>query len=47
MPAPLNRTLTLSDNERKIFREKLIKIKNPVNVDSIINKVINQDFLKS
>jgi len=46
MPAPLNRTLTLSDNERKIFREKLIKIKNPVNVDSIINKVINQDFFE-
>ncbi|MFN4111125.1 MAG: DNA-methyltransferase [Ignavibacteria bacterium] len=46
MPAPLNRTLTLSDKERKIFRERLIKIKNPTNVDSIINKVINQDFFE-
>lgn len=46
MAAPLNRTLTLSDEERKNFRKNLIQIKNPVNIDSIINKIINQDLFE-
>lgn len=46
MPAPLNRTLTLNDEERKIFRRNLIKINRQVNLDSIINKIINQDLFE-
>lgn len=47
MKAPRNRTITLSDKEREIYRAKLIKIDVPVSVDQILNKVINQDIYKA
>lgn len=46
MAAPLNRTLTLSDEERKIFRKNLIKINHNVDVESIVNRIINQDLFE-
>lgn len=42
--APLNRTMTLSNKEREIYRQELLKIDRPVHLEQIINKVINQDF---
>ncbi|MCX8065298.1 MAG: site-specific DNA-methyltransferase [Candidatus Hydrogenedentes bacterium] len=43
--ASLNRTLTLSNSERKTYKKQLLnKIDRPVDIKSIINKVINQDF---
>ncbi len=45
-PAPRNRTITLPDNERKIYRRNLLKIESPVSPEQILNKVINQDFLE-
>lgn len=45
-PAPLNRTVTLPDSEKKIYRRNLLKIDSPVLSEQILNKVINQDFLE-
>lgn len=45
-PAPRNRTLTLSDSERKIYQRNLVKINCAVSSEQIFNKVINQDFLE-
>jgi len=44
--APRNRTITLLDSERKIYRRNLLKIDNPVSPEQILNKVINQDFFE-
>jgi site-specific DNA-methyltransferase (adenine-specific) len=44
--APRNRTLRLSDNERKTYRQDLLKINSPVPVKQIRNRVINQDILE-
>lgn len=43
---PRNRTVTLLDSERKIYRPNLLKIDSPVSSEQILNKVINQDFLE-
>ncbi len=42
--APLNRTITLNNDERANYRKEIIKLKKPVKFDSILNKVINQDY---
>ena len=42
--APRNRTMTLSDQERADYRRRLLKIANPVSVNSVLNRVINQDL---
>jgi len=42
--APRNRTVKLSDKERKNCRHGLAKIGAPVSVGQILNRVINQDF---
>jgi len=44
--APGNRTITLLDNERKMYRRSLLKIDSPASREQILNKVINQDFLE-
>ena len=44
--APRNRTITLSDEERKRYRNKLLKLDSPVALEQLLNKVINQDVLE-
>jgi len=43
---PRNRTITLSDKERKDYRRNLVKIGSSVSLTQILNKVINQDFFE-
>ena len=42
--APRNRTITLSDQEKADYQRHLLKIANPVSVNAILNRVINQDL---
>lgn len=42
--APQNRTITLSDQERKNYQRHLLKVASPVSVNAILNGVINQDL---
>jgi site-specific DNA-methyltransferase (adenine-specific) len=42
--APRNRTITLSDQERANYQQHLSRIAGPVSVNSILNRVINQDL---
>lgn len=42
--APLNRTITLTDKEKLQYRKELIKITKPTHLNTILNKVIQQDF---
>jgi len=44
--APRNRTITLSDKERKNYRRNLLKIDSSASLTQILNKVINQDFFE-
>ena len=44
--APRNRTITLLDSERKVYRRNLLKISRPVSLEQILNKIINQDFFE-
>ena len=44
--APRNRTITLSDKEKEIYRQKLLKISGPVSIEQVLNKVINQDIFE-
>lgn len=42
--APMNRTITLTDNEYEIYRQNLIHIHNPVPLETILNKTIHGDI---
>ena len=42
--APRNRTITLSDQEKSDYRRRLLKIVKPASVNSILNRVINQNL---
>ena len=42
--APRNRTITLSDQERAAYQRDLLRIANPVSVDALLNRTINQDL---
>ena len=42
--APRNRTITLSDQERADYRRHLLKIASPTSVNSVLNRVFNQDL---
>ena len=42
--APRNRTVTLSNGERQIYRQELLKISSHVSSEQILNKIINQDI---
>ncbi len=44
--APLNRTLTLSDKERRFYQQELLKVESPISLEKILNQVINQDFFE-
>jgi len=44
--APRNRTIILSDKERENYRQKLLKIDNPISLEQILNKVISQDVFE-
>jgi len=44
--APLNRTITLLEKEKEGYRQKLLKIANPVKTEQILNKVICQDIFE-
>lgn len=44
--ATRNRTITLSDQEREIYRSKLLKLNGEVSIDKILNKMINQDMFE-
>ncbi|MBE0571000.1 MAG: site-specific DNA-methyltransferase [Ignavibacteriaceae bacterium] len=44
--AKLNRTLRLSEGDKKKFKIKLIRLYKPSNSKQLINKIINQDFLQ-
>lgn len=46
LKAQRNRTITLSDEERKSYCHKLLKIDSPVPIEKIIDKVINQDMFE-
>jgi len=44
--APRNRTVSLSAEERKYFRSQIAKLNGQTKIESILNKVINQNILK-
>jgi len=44
MTAPRNKTLHISDEDRKTLRREIIKLGNNVSVENILNRMINQDF---
>lgn len=44
--APRNRTITLSDEEREVYRQGLLKINDFLSVEKILNKVINQNIFE-
>lgn len=41
-----NKTLTLSEKEKKFFNNKLLKINSEVDINEITNKIINQDLFE-
>lgn len=45
--APRNRTLTLSDEERVNYSQKLLKVDRPVPLEQILNRIINQDIFEA
>ncbi|MDZ4231120.1 MAG: DNA methyltransferase [Dehalococcoidales bacterium] len=44
--APGNRTLTLSDEERGIYRRSLLKVGGALSPEQVLNRVINQDIFE-
>ena len=44
--APRNRTISLSAEERKYLRSQIAKLNGQTKIESILNKVINQNILK-
>ncbi len=44
--APRNRTVSLSAEERKYLRSQIAKLNGQTKIESILNKVINQNILK-
>lgn len=45
--APQNRTLCLSQAERRLYEKSLLKIKFPTTLDKIINRTIHQDTFET
>lgn len=43
--APRNRTITLSDEERSTYKQKLIQLHQPATLADIVNQTIHQDLL--
>ena len=44
--AARNRTITLSQPERKYYREELLRISKPVATNTIENKMVNNDIFE-
>jgi len=44
--APRNKTVTLTPAEEQLYRKTLVKISEPVETASILNKIINQDIIE-
>jgi len=44
-PAKLNRTLQIEDKEIKKYRSRLVKLNKQVNMNSITNKVVNEELM--
>ncbi|MHC4455945.1 MAG: DNA-methyltransferase [Planctomycetota bacterium] len=44
--APRNRTITLNPKERKLYTQQLLQISKPVKINTIENKIINQDIFQ-
>lgn len=44
--APRNRTLTLSTEELEQYQQRLLKLKDTVEVEAVLNQTINQDLLE-
>jgi site-specific DNA-methyltransferase (adenine-specific) len=42
--APRNRTIVLTEAEKKRYAPKLLRLSAPVTIDDVVNKIINQDF---
>ena len=45
--APRNRTISLSNEERRKYRQELIKLTGPATVGEVLNKIINQDVYEA
>lgn len=45
--SPRNQTLTLSDDETKLYEERLISLNEPMSLNGIIDKTICQDINKA
>ncbi len=45
--APRNRTLTLEEQDRAIYSNKLLKLTKPTTVDEITNRTIHQDLFEA
>lgn len=43
IPAPRNRTITLSEDEQKFYKQKLVVLQAPVTIQDILDKTICQD----
>jgi site-specific DNA-methyltransferase (adenine-specific) len=41
--APRNRTVTLTDAERQIYKKRLLRLKSPAALQSLKNRTVNQD----
>ncbi len=41
-----NRTITISNSERKLYSKKLLRIEKAANIKALENKIINQDIFK-
>lgn len=42
--SPRNRTITITEIEKENYRQKLLKINSPVEIQQILDRVINQDI---
>jgi site-specific DNA-methyltransferase (adenine-specific) len=45
--APLNRTITLTDEERELYRKQLVWLDGSISVEAIENNIIHQDLSKA
>ena len=45
--APRNRTISLSNEERRKYRRELIRLTEPATINDILNKIINQDIYRA
>jgi len=44
--APKNRTITLSQTEREHYNKELVRISKPVDINTVENKIVNQDIFE-